>query len=70
MLFSTLDLKSGYWQIPVAPEYRYKTTFTCHSGLFEVKQMLCELANASASSNAPWTGATGLISAALSPLII
>ena len=57
-LFSTLDLQSGYWQIPVAPEYRYKTTFTCHRDLFEFKQMPYELANASASSNAPWTGAT------------
>ena len=57
-LFSTLDLKSGYWQIPVAPEYRYKTTFTCDSGPLEFKRMPYELANASASSNAPWTGAT------------
>ena len=39
-------------------DYRYKTTFTCHSGLFEFKQMQYELANASASSNAPWTGVT------------
>ena len=42
----------------MTPEYRYKTTFTCHSGLFVFKRMPYELANASASSNAPWTRAT------------
>lgn len=33
-IFSTLDLKSGYWQIPVAPRDRAKTAFTCHVGFF------------------------------------
>jgi hypothetical protein len=27
-IFSTLDCNSGYWQIPVRPEDREKTTFT------------------------------------------
>ena len=27
MIFSTSDLQSGYWQLPVAPEDREKTTF-------------------------------------------
>jgi hypothetical protein len=33
-VFSTLDCNSGYWQIPVSPEYKEKTTFTSHEGLF------------------------------------
>lgn len=36
-LFSTLDLKSGYWQIPVATEGRHKTAFVCHAGQFEFR---------------------------------
>lgn len=30
--FSTLDLRSGFHQIMVTPEDRYKTTFQTHSG--------------------------------------
>ncbi|CDF34348.1 unnamed protein product [Chondrus crispus] len=33
-VFTTLDCNSGYWQIPVAPEDRDKTTFTTHMGTF------------------------------------
>jgi hypothetical protein len=33
-VFSTLDCNSGYWQIPVSPEDKEKTTFTSHKGLF------------------------------------
>jgi hypothetical protein len=29
-IFSTLDCNSGYWQIPVKPADRAKTTFTSH----------------------------------------
>ena len=32
------------------------TRVNCHKGLFEFKQMPFELANALASSNAPWMG--------------
>ena len=31
-IFSTLDLKSGYWQIPLTPEARRYTAFTTPSG--------------------------------------
>lgn len=47
-LFSTLDLKSGYWQIPVATEDRHKTAFVCHAGQFEFRQMPFGAANAPA----------------------
>jgi hypothetical protein len=33
-LFTTLDFNSGYWQIPVHPRDRDKTTFTSHYGLY------------------------------------
>ena len=34
-VFSTLDLKSGFFQFPIAEEDKEKTAFTCHRGLFE-----------------------------------
>ena len=33
--FSTIDLKSGYWQVEVAPKDREKTAFCTQEGLFE-----------------------------------
>ncbi|GBM17150.1 Retrovirus-related Pol polyprotein from transposon 297 [Araneus ventricosus] len=37
--FTTLDLKSGYWQIEIRPEDREKTTFTTGQGLWQFKAM-------------------------------
>ncbi len=48
-VFSTLDCNSGYWQIPVHPEDRDKTTFTSHLGTFWFKRMLFGLKNAPAT---------------------
>ena len=32
--FSTLDLKSGYWQVPIKEEHRSKTTFRTSWGSY------------------------------------
>ena len=43
---SVLDLKSGYYQLPVRPEDRCKTAFVCHRGLFEFNVLPFGLSNA------------------------
>ena len=47
--FTTLDLKAGYWQIPMSQGDKEKTAFTCHKGLFEFNVMPFGLANAPAT---------------------
>lgn len=34
--FTALDLNAGYWQLPIAPEDKENTTFTCHAGCHQV----------------------------------
>ena len=43
--FTTLDLKSGYWQIPVAQEDIPKTAFSTRNGLWEFLKMPFGLSN-------------------------
>ena len=47
--FTTLDLASGYWQIPLKPEDREKTVFCTRQGNFEFRVMPMGLVNASYS---------------------
>ena len=45
-IFSLLDLKSGYWQVPLDPETAHKSAFSTHQGHFEFTRMPFGLCNA------------------------
>ena len=48
-IFTTLDCNAGYWQVPLAPEDRDKTTFTSHLGTYRYVRMPFGLRNAPAT---------------------
>ena len=45
-VYSCLDLRQGFWQIPVAEEDKHKTAFITHKGLFEFNKVAFGLCNA------------------------
>jgi len=38
-IYSTMDLKSGYWQVGLSPEARPLTAFRTQRGLFQFRVM-------------------------------
>jgi hypothetical protein len=48
-IFSVLDTPSGCHQIPIKPEHREKTAFSCHRGHFQFIKMPFVLNNAPAT---------------------
>ncbi|KAE9017717.1 hypothetical protein PR003_g13742 [Phytophthora rubi] len=46
LLFTTLDLRAGYWQIRVAPEDQDKTVLMTRRGFYKFEHMPFGLANA------------------------
>ena len=48
-IFTVIDMASGYHQIPIRPEDKEKTAFSCHQGQFQIVKMPFGLNNAPAT---------------------
>jgi hypothetical protein len=48
-IFSTLDARAGFWQVPMHQADQEKTAFTSHKGLYEFLKMPFGLRNASST---------------------
>jgi len=46
LCFSSLEMRSGYWQVPVKEEHIDKTRFVTHKGIFGFKVLPFGLCNA------------------------
>ena len=44
--FSTLDLHSGFWQVPLDKEFKAKSAFMTHQGIFEFNWLSFGMVNA------------------------
>ena len=45
MCFSLIDLRAGFWQVPVKESDKSKSAFVCHKGLFEFNMMPFGMSN-------------------------
>ena len=48
-IFSSLDMASGFWQVPLIDTAKEKTAFVCREGLFEFETMPFGLCNATST---------------------
>lgn len=48
-IFTSIDLKNGYWQIPLAHDSREKTAFVTPDGLFQYKRLPFGISNGTAT---------------------